>query len=256
MLDVIRDPLWQFVGAVIGLVAIGIALWLHPRKSLSYEVISSNLVRIDVDERLKKKTKVLYDGKRVENVSTLLIKITNTGNRPILTTDYIEPITIWLSGKALILDAGMETHPATLNAEVGFDDQNIVFDPVMLNSGDSIKIAALIKNYSQWGMDGRIVGVKDFTELGASRLFSNTSTRFRKITDIAMVAAPIFIGVLLLFYLQYMSWGDLAILVEMALILCTITALRLIIREPLLREKLAIKRDKRLLSSERGNTSN
>lgn len=255
MLDFLRDPLWQFVGAAIGVVAIGITLWLRPHKSLSYEVISANLVRIDVSESVRKKTKVLYDGKRIQNVSTVLIKISNSGNRPILTTDYIESITIWFSEKALILDAGMETHPDTLEVEIGHDDQNVEIQPVMLNSGDSIEIVALVKDYSQWGMNGRIVGVKDFNPLGVSQQLGNTRIPFRRISDVSMLIAPILLGVLVLFRLQYLDWANLALLVEGAFILSALTAVRLIIRGQS-RQRLEIKRDKRLSSSERGNTSN
>jgi hypothetical protein len=251
MLDFFRDPIWQFVGAVLGAIAIGVALWLRPRRSVSYDVISSNLLRIDVNENLQKKTKVLYDGKRVNNVTMFVIKISNSGNRPILTTDYIEPITIWFSEKARILELWMETKPDTLRAGFKLDDQSVGIEPVMLNAGDSVEVAALIKDYSHWGMDGRVVGVKDFTELGVSQRFSNTRVPFLTLSDIAIIVAPIFIGVLLLFKLQQLSPADLALMVELALIMVTFTGLRLIIRGPLLRQRLAIKHDKRLSSSER-----
>ena len=58
MIELLRDPLWQFVGAILGFVAIGITIiifWLQrTRKSLSYEILS-NTSLLTIKEELEGK---------------------------------------------------------------------------------------------------------------------------------------------------------------------------------------------------------
>ena len=95
MVELLRDPLWQFVGAIFGLVAIGIAIlifWLQrTRKSLGYEVIS-NTSLLTIKEELEGKLQILYEKESVNNVQLIVIKLINTGNLPIASNDYELPL--------------------------------------------------------------------------------------------------------------------------------------------------------------------
>ena len=46
MFDLLRDPLWQFIGALLALLAIGVSVALYliqrRKKRLSYEIVSNS----------------------------------------------------------------------------------------------------------------------------------------------------------------------------------------------------------------------
>ena len=65
MLNLIRDPLWQFVGALLALAAIAVSVFLYRlqagRKSLAYHVISDTPL-FRVDEDIRGKLQIVYEG--------------------------------------------------------------------------------------------------------------------------------------------------------------------------------------------------
>jgi hypothetical protein len=89
-MDILRDPIWQFVGAILGLIAIIISIMLfwiqHQRKSLSFEIIHNAYLVRSKDE-VKDKLKILYEKKPIENLLLLIVRLVNTGNVPILASD-------------------------------------------------------------------------------------------------------------------------------------------------------------------------
>ena len=91
MLEILRDQIWQFVGAAFGFVAIiiSIILWRtqRRRKALSYDIISRAPL-LSVDDEIKGKLKIYFDGKPVQDIHLVLVKIINSGNVPIVSTDY------------------------------------------------------------------------------------------------------------------------------------------------------------------------
>ena len=101
-LDVLRDPLWQFVGVSLTIISIGIALFvLHGRKSFSYEVESANnlvLLRENTSS-----VQVLYDGSIVQNVWLVVVRFRNSGNVPITVEDFYERVSVCFGRSSQIL---------------------------------------------------------------------------------------------------------------------------------------------------------
>ena len=168
MPDILRDPLWQFVGALLGIFAIIVSIVLffaqRKKKSLSYEILSKTPV-LSAAEEIAGKLQILFQGEVVQKVYLLVIRISNTGNVPIASSDYERPISIRFGGEARILTTEVsESEPKNMDAKVETRDQNILVKPVLLNSGDSITIKSLVSNYSgKLNIDGRIIGVKNIS---------------------------------------------------------------------------------------------
>ena len=166
MPDILRDPLWQFVGAVLGIFAIIVSIVLffvqRKKKTLSYEILSKTPV-LSATEEIAGQLQILFQGKVVQKVYLLVIRLSNTGNVPIASSDYERPILIRFGEGARILTAEVsESDPKNLNAKVDIHDQGVLVKPVLLNSGDSITIKSLVSDYSgQLDIDGRIIGVKN-----------------------------------------------------------------------------------------------
>lgn len=108
MIDLLRDPVWQFVGAVLAAIAIVIAVFFYyrqrKRKRLSYQILANTPV-LTVDEQIRGKLKVSYEDIPVQNLKLLLLKFINTGNLPIATGDFERPLSISFDSEAKILSS-------------------------------------------------------------------------------------------------------------------------------------------------------
>lgn len=75
--DILRDPIWQFVGALLGLVAIGVTVYpflvQKNKKSLSYK-IENKTALLTVNDEIKGKLQIVYDGIPIKDVHLILYR--------------------------------------------------------------------------------------------------------------------------------------------------------------------------------------
>lgn len=162
MLNLLRDPVWQFIGAVLALVAAVITLIAQKtRKRLSYEVVARTPL-ITIKDELVDRLRVLYEEKPVENPSLVVLTLTNTGNAPIEPQDFKGSLSISLSSPSVILTAGVtETDPPGLNVCHRISGSQLLVEPLLLNPGDSISLKMLVGEcHGPLKVDARISGVK------------------------------------------------------------------------------------------------
>ena len=132
-----RDPIWQFVGAVIGIVAIIITYFVFKRqqkmKSIVYEIISTTPL-LSVKGEMKNKMQVFYAQKTIEsNMNLLILKIHNSGNEPVLPTDFEKPITIEFEETTEILEVeSIEVSPQNLQPNIEINGNKISLLPLLL----------------------------------------------------------------------------------------------------------------------------
>ena len=95
MSEFFRDPIWQFVGALLALLAIGISIYFfflqRKKKALSYRILTDTEL-LTVDEQIKGEIKIIYGKLPIQNVHLLVMKVENNGNMPILSSDFEEPL--------------------------------------------------------------------------------------------------------------------------------------------------------------------
>jgi hypothetical protein len=168
-MEFLRDPLWQFIGAVIGGIGLVVAIvsfLQRKRKRLSYEIVSSSSL-LSLDRQIKGKVKILYDGIEVEKVHLIVIRVYNSGNTPIKSGDYERPIKFSFGPSARILSFEVtETEPDNLDVGVTPDENSVSVDPLLLNSKDSILLTALVSEFDGLvNSDARIVGIKSIQEV-------------------------------------------------------------------------------------------
>ena len=165
MSGLLRDPLWQFIGVILALLAIGVSILIYllqrNRKSLGYEIIS-NTPLLTMKEELEGKLQILYEGTSIRNAQLIVIKIINSGNVPIAASDYERPLQFVFDTGAKILSAEVtEKVPDNLLATITSRDNAIVLEPTLLNGKDSITVKALVSDYQKKPKaDARIIGVK------------------------------------------------------------------------------------------------
>lgn len=173
MLEYLRDPAWQFVGAILALVAIlatiGLFLLQRQRKRLAYDVVSKNQL-LTVKEELESKLRVFYDGQATRDICLLVIKVTNNGNVAIASADYERQLSISTGVRSKILSAAItEVEPRGLEVNLSVDESIVKIAPTLLNPHDSITIKLIVSDFpGRVAVDARIIGVKRVERVGIS----------------------------------------------------------------------------------------
>lgn len=169
-MDIIRDPMWQFFGAilvVIGIIISIILYWIQrPKSSVSWKIIANSPL-VKISSEIRGNLQVLFDGSPVKDIQLIIIKIINTGNVSIKSGDYEHPINLNFDKKAQILTAEViETNPNNIEASTNIEGNSVIISPTLLNKGDSVTIKTLVNQFNNHiSIDGRIVGVKDIKKI-------------------------------------------------------------------------------------------
>jgi hypothetical protein len=177
--DLLRDPIWQFVSVVLALVPILasaiLRFWQRPRKELSYRVLS-HAPLTSVPDEPETTLQVLPEDAQVRAVDLVFVRLANTGNVPVLPTDYEREVRFAFGDAATVLTAEVvETNPDDIEASVRPIGGTIVLEPLLLNGGDFVTIKALVSQSDALVVPhGRVVGVKHIElelGIGTERLY-------------------------------------------------------------------------------------
>lgn len=165
-MDILRDQIWQFIGAVLGLLAIAVTVlifrWQRSRKALTFEVVTfSPLLTVASD--VKDKLQITFEGKPVTNLRLLVLRLYNSGNVPIPAMDYERRIELVFDEKAEIIDAAViETAPDNIRATIDFKSDRVGVDPVLLNPKESMTLRILTtQDRQEFDIDARIIGISN-----------------------------------------------------------------------------------------------
>jgi len=174
--EIIKDPIWTFVGVIFAILAVLVMILIffaqRKTKKLSYEIIS-NTQLLGVKDEIQGKVQLLYEGKDVKNVHLLTIRFLNNGNQPISSADYERPLSIAINQDAKILTHEIiNEEPNNIGTTVSMEDNKLIFSPVLLNSKDSFELKALVSDLEgQPKIDGRINGVKSIAKHNEGSIF-------------------------------------------------------------------------------------
>lgn len=175
MFDILRDPMWQFVAVILAILAILITYAIYRkqrrRKLLTYDIISRTPL-LSNEEEVKGKLQILFEDQPVQQVHLIVMRISNSGDVPILATDYERPVTFSFGEESKILTVEVvETEPDSLHALARIEDDRVALEPTLLNQGDVITLKMLISKFGgEVAVDGRIIGVKEISESSESVL--------------------------------------------------------------------------------------
>ncbi len=156
---------WKwFITTGIGLLGIIVSLIIFlystEKKSLSYEIISSNPLISALNKNLP--IKILFDQNEITDLYISNIKITNNGTEPILPSDIVEPINIIIKNNSKILSfETVEIIPEGLNINIELLNNRLKFKNILLNSEDSFTIQILTHSEKPiFLLNTRIIGIK------------------------------------------------------------------------------------------------
>lgn len=179
-MDIFRDPIWQFWGVVIGILTMisGFVIYLLQRnkKRLTYHVLTETAL-LSIDDAIKGRIEIKYEKKKIQNIHLLIIKIENTGNIPIPSTDYEKSIIFSFPNSEVLSVEVTETSPKNLNPTIGKEISNITINPILLNKKDYIVFKMLLAEYAEKiDVESHIVGVKEIERVNKGDKFASNTT--------------------------------------------------------------------------------
>lgn len=198
--QMLRDPIWQFIGVIISLVALVVAIaairFQQQRKALGYYYSIDRPVFYLFNKALRDRLVVTLDGKPVTGLSTREVCFFNYGNTPIIPSDYVEQLTVAFPDGVRVLGVAVtDTVPQDLSVGVQNTNGKFGVAPTLLNPGDEFVLQFLVEQpHDELGayplITGRVSGVK--------KLEPRTSRPVRRFrleyyTYRTMRAAPYFI---------------------------------------------------------------
>lgn len=169
-MDFLRDPVWQFIGVVITLVALLLTILLYKRqvrrKGILWDVVENvSLSSFNVSESVK--STLVYKTLRLDDVNLMYVNVWNSGNIEILPNDFNEPIKFDFGKKAKVLEVvllGAKPKNIEEKISLSIEANSVKLMPLLLNSGDLIKLKVLITKFSgdmsDVKVEARIAGIK------------------------------------------------------------------------------------------------
>lgn len=120
MAEVLRDPVWQFVGVLLAIMAIIVSIGIYraqrQKKRLMVDVLVS-LPLLTISEERVKDLRLTYKGQSLEKARLVLLQIKNAGDAPILASDVETPLRIAFPKGSRVLSVEIvETIPSGLAA--------------------------------------------------------------------------------------------------------------------------------------------
>ena len=204
-LEIFRDPIWAFIGVIVGAVITIIIFCLQKsKKGVSYQILSMTSL-LTVKEKLEGKIKVFYNEQEVQNVKFFQIKILNSGNTCIPSSDYERPLKFFLDNntKSKVLSAEIiESEPKSLITSLNVSENEIIIQPVLMNRKDFIIIKIILSDVQKslddlFLVDGRIKDVKNIKKKNETNSFKKEFFWF------FLYVIPLSLLIMLSFKLQF-----------------------------------------------------
>jgi hypothetical protein len=82
MVNLLRDPIWQFIGVIIALSALILSFWLYIKQTTKKELLWDitkhvSLSSFNISEKVK--STIMFEKTRLEDVSLIYLKVWNSG---------------------------------------------------------------------------------------------------------------------------------------------------------------------------------
>jgi len=154
----------QAVAIVTAVVTLAATFLVHrlsqERKHFDYEFISGVRLLADEATRLAGDLELRFKTSVIKDPYLLLVRLINTGNKPLVEEDFEQPVRIELD--APVLSAWIaKSEPEELIPAVGWYSDTVEIFPALFNKGDWIALGALTDGEPpKKNINVRIVGVK------------------------------------------------------------------------------------------------
>jgi hypothetical protein len=170
LIQLLRDPVWQFIGALVAFAAILVSVALYfaqrSRKDLTFEIVSNSEILTIAEENVGK-LQLLFDGQPVKHARLIEVRVVSTGNQPISPDDFVDSLRFLLNEEAKVLSAVVvDRVPSNLAAQITFGSNVVNVAPLLLNPKDSFTVKVLVSGYNTPPKaEARITGVTHISQV-------------------------------------------------------------------------------------------
>ncbi len=205
MVEILRDGIWQFIGAALAAFAFAASVLIYfaqrKTKELAFGVISNGNL-LTVTEELQQRVKITFDGNPVPNLQMVIIGLKNSGNVEILASDFDKPFSAHFEEGTKILSVDiLNANPTDLPCNISHSEDTFTLEPLLLNPGEWVAVKILATNFNgNVRPIYRVVGVSSVASINKGRR-SNPDAAF----NIAANAVIYFVLVLVLILLANFS---------------------------------------------------
>jgi hypothetical protein len=168
--SLLRDPIWQFLGVVIGVIAIlaSYNIFVLQRPDRNFEVrILSMAPLLDIADEVKDDVEIRYQGQTVTDLTLILLEVQNVGKAPITASDFERDIRVGFGKEAKALGLWIVfASPPNLSPDViWIGGEGLHIEGVLFNPGDRIVIKLILMDAGsqQIQVDTRIIGISEPT---------------------------------------------------------------------------------------------
>lgn len=154
------------IGIIVGAI---IALWIFfkqkNRKRLEYKVIANESL-LSYHKDVEKDLVILFQDKRIDNLALLILEFKNTGNIPVLKSDFESPLGINFKTPTRVFGTEViNAYPKNLDAFAIIELGGISISPCLINPKDkfSVKIIYDVKKVD-YEIDARIAGIQNIEQ--------------------------------------------------------------------------------------------
>ncbi len=166
MLELFRDPAWQFAGIILAAIAVAVSFWIYwlqrKTKELAFGVISTRRLLTVADE-VSSQIKVEFDGREIKDLHLTIYGLKNSGGLAVPASDFARALSLQFASGQVISAQISSQVPHNLGAKLVVTDTIVQIEPLLLNPGDQFLIQVLSSPGLPTGqLDGRIIDVADF----------------------------------------------------------------------------------------------
>jgi hypothetical protein len=153
------------IGTIVGVagVVVGVLTYLHTREDrhLDYQIVINTQLLHPGAATLPGWLRLSYADTWVVDPYLIVVRLVNTGNRPIRPEDQVEPIRIEFDHTVTVLYAEV-VGDSPVRTDIYLESHHVRIPPVLFNQGDWIAIKLLTEPEGKLSIQGRIVGVREF----------------------------------------------------------------------------------------------
>lgn len=193
MLEALRDPLWQFVGAIVAVFSIFVALSVH-RLQVKIHELAIGLVfsrpLLSVADELTSHVKIELDGREVKNLHLLVFGVKNSGRQAITASDFERPLSISFANGEVVSASIASQSPENMGAIVKSSESRVELMPLLLNPEDQVLVQVLLSAISVVpSIDARVMNIQKYVPINTKQ----------KLPPYFQSAAPYTVFLLLIF---------------------------------------------------------
>lgn len=170
LIGLLRDGLWQFVGALLALIALIAMVQIYRkqkvRKQLSYDVLSNSSIMTGA-EGILGQLEIKYNGEEVSELYVIEIKLVNNGNIAIKAEDIASNIAISVEEGKVLSSEVTYVKPKDLVVKIESVETNkVILAPTLINAGDEFVIKLLVDDmFGEVQVGARIADVRSIERI-------------------------------------------------------------------------------------------